>query len=172
VRARENFSIATHVRARTIEMERISLRRYLYRQLLLQCVAVCCSVLQCVAVCCSVLQCVASRANSIFYDGTCIVSCSYTHTHDTYTHTHTYRQTDRHTHMQTYMCEHTRARAHTHSLPSFLTCRNLIYKNKKIKQQKHTHTLFRQRSACVLFDPFCHEEYVCFCSFGFYKSSS
>jgi len=25
----------------------------------LQCVAVCCSVLQCVAVCCSVLQCVA-----------------------------------------------------------------------------------------------------------------
>jgi len=26
---------------------------------LLQCVAVCCSVLQCVAVCCSVLQCVA-----------------------------------------------------------------------------------------------------------------
>ena len=27
--------------------------------MLLQCVAVCCSVLQCVAVCCSVLQCVA-----------------------------------------------------------------------------------------------------------------
>ena len=27
--------------------------------LVLQCVAVCCSVLQCVAVCCSVLQCVA-----------------------------------------------------------------------------------------------------------------
>jgi len=26
---------------------------------MLQCVAVCCSVLQCVAVCCSVLQCVA-----------------------------------------------------------------------------------------------------------------
>ena len=29
------------------------------RRVLLQCVAVCCSVLQCVAVCCSVLQCVA-----------------------------------------------------------------------------------------------------------------
>ena len=27
--------------------------------IVLQCVAVCCSVLQCVAVCCSVLQCVA-----------------------------------------------------------------------------------------------------------------
>jgi len=30
--------------------------------IMLQCVAVCCSVLQCVAVCCSVLQCVAVRA--------------------------------------------------------------------------------------------------------------
>ena len=29
------------------------------RAVVLQCVAVCCSVLQCVAVCCSVLQCVA-----------------------------------------------------------------------------------------------------------------
>jgi len=30
----------------------------------LQCVAVCCSVLQCVAVCCSVLQCVADKSTS------------------------------------------------------------------------------------------------------------
>jgi len=30
--------------------------------ILLQCVAVCCSVLQCVAVCCSVLQCVLQCA--------------------------------------------------------------------------------------------------------------
>jgi len=32
---------------------------YVFKDALLQCVAVCCSVLQCVAVCCSVLQCVA-----------------------------------------------------------------------------------------------------------------
>jgi len=35
---------------------------------LLQCVAVCCSVLQCVAVCCSVLQCVAVCCSALqFY---------------------------------------------------------------------------------------------------------
>ena len=32
------------------------------RRVVLQCVAVCCSVLQCVAVCCSVLQCVVCCA--------------------------------------------------------------------------------------------------------------
>ena len=33
----------------------------------LQCVAVCCSVLQCVAVCCSVLQCVAACCSVLLY---------------------------------------------------------------------------------------------------------
>jgi len=33
------------------------------KYIVLQCVAVCCSVLQCVAVCCSVLQCVAVCCN-------------------------------------------------------------------------------------------------------------
>jgi len=37
----------------------LGLRRVCARGVLLQCVAVCCSVLQCVAVCCSVLQCAA-----------------------------------------------------------------------------------------------------------------
>jgi len=43
---------------------------YLSKQVLLQCVAVCCRVLQCVAVCCGVLQCVVG-ALCIFLNRSC-----------------------------------------------------------------------------------------------------
>ena len=46
--------------------------------LVLQCVAVCCSVLQCVAVCCNVLQCVAVCSHLLECVGVCcsVLQCA------------------------------------------------------------------------------------------------
>ena len=64
--SRLNFSVSTPCPSREdiqdieqSDITRVSESPYEQADVLLQCVAVCCSVLQCVAVCCSVLQCVA-----------------------------------------------------------------------------------------------------------------
>ena len=50
---------------------KVYVKRFLRKAVVLQCVAVCCSVLQCVAVCCSVLQCVAVRCSLLQFVTVC-----------------------------------------------------------------------------------------------------